>query len=290
MQTWVIGDIQGHYDELNELINKLALTGDDQLWFVGDLVNRGPKSLETLRFIYSLGSQATVILGNHDLSLITTHYGHRKPKPNSDTLPILNAPDRDELIDWLGSKPLVHHDANLNACMIHAGLYHQWTLSEALALNAEYQAVMSDENMRSTFLSVMFGNEPNQWNENLEHLDRLRFFVNACTRMRCINHNGALDFSYTGSIANIPTELTPWFTALPASHLENTSLYFGHWAALKGQCPTPNIVSTDTACCWGGALSATCIQTGERIEAPQHRAHDSNLNLAPTQMKTESRT
>jgi len=239
MAVYAIGDIQGCYDELQSLLELIQFKPQhDQLWFAGDLVNRGPKSLETLRFIKDLGDRAACVLGNHDLHLIATACGH--PLDNDDhTLDaILCAPDRDELIDWLRQQPLLHHDDALGYTMVHAGLPPQWDLTLARRCAHEVETMLRGNNI-TDFIEHMYGNKPRRWSDELSGWKRLRFTVNCLTRLRFCDDQGRLKLKYTGP---------------PGSHV------FGHWSTL-GKRSDAGIFPLDTACLWGGELTALRIDT-----------------------------
>jgi bis(5'-nucleosyl)-tetraphosphatase (symmetrical) len=245
-----IGDVQGCYSELRALLAELKFSADrDRLWFVGDLVNRGPQSLEVLRFVRALGDNAVTVLGNHDLHLLAVACGsHRKRK--SDTLDdIFTAPDRDELLGWLISRPLAHHDGDL---MVHAGLVPQWTVGIALALAHEVEAALRSD-PRALFEN-MYGDEPRRWSESLEGTERLRFAINVLTRLRVCTSDGEVDLKMKGKPPQGHSALRPWFeieTRLSA----DTRVVFGHWSAL-GLVLRKNVVGLDTGCVWGGPLTA----------------------------------
>jgi bis(5'-nucleosyl)-tetraphosphatase (symmetrical) len=251
VSRYAIGDVQGCYAELRALIAQLKFSADkDQLWFVGDLVNRGPQSLEVLRFVRSLGDNAITVLGNHDLHLLAVACGsHRKRK--SDTLDeIFAAPDRDDLLGWLISRPLAHQDQG--DFMVHAGLVPQWTVGKALALAHEVEAALRTD-PRSLFEN-MYGDEPRRWSESLEGTDRLRFAINVLTRLRVCTTDGEVDLKMKGKPPKGHSELKPWFeigTRLSA----DTRVVFGHWSAL-GLVIRKDVAGLDSGCVWGGSLTA----------------------------------
>jgi bis(5'-nucleosyl)-tetraphosphatase (symmetrical) len=251
VSRYAIGDVQGCYGELRALIAQLQFSADrDQVWFVGDLVNRGPQSLEVLRFVRSLGDNAVTVLGNHDLHLLAVACGsHRKRK--SDTLDaIFSAPDRDELLGWLISRPLAHHDgSNL---MVHAGLVPQWTVGMAVALAREVESALRTD-PRALFEN-MYGDEPRRWSESLAGMERLRFAINALTRLRVCTSDGEVDLKMKGKPPKGHAALRPWFeieTRLSA----DTRVVFGHWSAL-GLVLRKDVAGLDSGCVWGGALTA----------------------------------
>ena len=259
MATYAIGDIQGCFDELQLLLTEINFTSTDQLWFVGDLVNRGPKSLETLRFVKSLGNRAKVVLGNHDLHLLAIYFSAAKLK-TADTLQgILDAKDCDELMHWLKSQPLIHFDRQLDAVMSHAGIPALWSTEQALRRAKEVQDKLKGDNFAEYFQS-MYGNQPDQWRDDLAGLDRLRCITNYLTRMRFCTRDGQLDLNFKGEIGQQPTGLVPWFD-LHQNHSNNPLIIFGHWAALMGHTTRKHILALDTGCVWGERMTAMCIET-----------------------------
>ena len=268
MAVYAIGDIQGCYDELRELLAMIHFDPEcDRLWFVGDLVNRGPKSLETLRFVRDLGTTAITVLGNHDLHLLAAAYGIRPDTIDDETLePVLAATDRDELIDWLRRRPLLHHDADLGYLMVHAGLPPQWDLSLARQCAGEVESVLRSDRLEA-FLSHMYGNKPRQWSRELTGWDRLRFIVNCFTRMRFCDRKGKLELKSSGPPGSQPDGYYPWYE-IPGRASEGMNIIFGHWSTLRTT-DIPGIFPTDSGCLWGGQLTALRIDTRpERIELP----------------------
>jgi len=252
MSIYAIGDIQGCFDELLRLLDTLCFNEHtDQLWFAGDLVNRGPKSLETLRFVKSLGDSAITVLGNHDLHLLAASCAPKIANKKDSLLPILEAPDRDELIDWLRHRPLFHF--NDDFCLVHAGLPPQWDFkkTQKMALLAE-QALRSPD--YQAFLKQMYGNKPNIWSSDLKGIEKLRFIINCFTRMRYCDVNGRLDFVQSGPLGSQPKSLVPWF-AVPKRKNADMRIIFGHWSTL-GYYEGPNCYAIDTGCLWGGQLTA----------------------------------
>lgn len=263
MSTYVIGDVQGCFDELQALLAHIQFNPEaDTLWFTGDLVNRGPKSLETLRFIKSLPS-FKVVLGNHDLHLLAVHYG-KAPLRKDDTLDtILNATDREELIDWLRHQPLFYFDRDKGYAMAHAGLAPAWTLSQAGLLAQEVEGVLKSQTP-AYFFEHMYGNQPDGWHDDLRGWDRLRCITNYFTRMRFCYADGRLDLAYKGEISGKPANLIPWFD-LPNRVNAHVNILFGHWAALNGTTDAPNIYPLDTGCVWGNCLTALRLEDGKRF-------------------------
>jgi bis(5'-nucleosyl)-tetraphosphatase (symmetrical) len=247
---YAIGDVQGCHEELRALIARLKFSPDrDRLWFVGDLVNRGPHSLETLRLVRALGDNALTVLGNHDLHLLAVMYGAR-PKRASDTLDaVLAAPDREALLEWLLTRPLAHSEAG--DLLVHAGVVPQWTVATTLELAREVQTALR-RNPRK-LLERMYGNEPDTWSEGLEGMERLRFAINVLTRLRVCTADGHIDLDVKGAPPPPASALQPWFTfASRASR--GTRIIFGHWSAL-GLVQRDDVVGLDSGCVWGGALT-----------------------------------
>jgi bis(5'-nucleosyl)-tetraphosphatase (symmetrical) len=265
MPTYAIGDIQGCFAELEKLLTHIHFHPDnDTLWFTGDLVNRGPRSLEVLRFVKSLGDKHITILGNHDLHLLAVAYGARTLH-RSDTLDeILNAPDKTELLDWLRHRPLLHFDKPF--VMTHAGLAPFWTLAKARELAQEVEAVLRGDFLKE-FLQNMYGNMPDHWDENLSGMERLRCIINYFTRMRFCHTDGRLELTYKGQIGDKPDDLIPWFDVRGRVNA-NEKIIFGHWAALGGKADVPNVYPLDTGCVWGNCLTAQRLEDGKRFSVP----------------------
>jgi bis(5'-nucleosyl)-tetraphosphatase (symmetrical) len=256
MATYAIGDIQGCFDSLQRLLERCAFdTGQDRLWLVGDLVNRGPRSLATLRFVRDLGTAAITVLGNHDLSLLMAAEGFGKRGKGDTFDEILEAPDRQELLDWLRHQPLCHTEGNY--CLVHAGLLPQWTAVEARALAVEVETALAGGGWRE-FMANMWGSEPAAWRDDLEGWPRLRVIVNAMTRMRFCSSQGVMDFKSKGEVAKAPNGFMPWFD-VPGRRSADTVLITGHWSAL-GLKILPNLLAIDSGCLWGGALTAIRLE------------------------------
>jgi bis(5'-nucleosyl)-tetraphosphatase (symmetrical) len=252
MAIYAIGDIQGCYTEFRRLLDVIRFDAErDQLWLVGDLVNRGPQSLETLRFVRDLGESAIVVLGNHDLHLIATASSLGK-SGRKDTLgPVLRAADCDELIDWLRQQRMFYH--NDQYCMVHAGIPPQWDLALTQAMATAVEETISGDDYHVFFRS-MYGNKPHIWQDDLTKDEKLRFAVNCFTRMRYCTTAGELDFHHKGAPGTQPTQLLPWFQ-VPERKSRNMRIIFGHWSTLGYQ-DTDNIYAIDTGCLWGGQLTA----------------------------------
>lgn len=256
MSTYAIGDIQGCCDELQRLLERIAYDpAQDTLWFVGDLVNRGPKSLETLRLVQSLGDRAVTVLGNHDLHLLVVAAGVRKPHRGDTLDEILAAPDRDELLAWLRSRKLMH--AANGYALVHAGLLPQWSITHALELAAEVEAALQGPRYLE-LLQNMYGNSPAAWDEQLTGFDRLRVIVNAMTRLRLCDARGTMEFSHKDAPSNVPVGYMPWFD-VPGRANADTPVVCGHWAAL-GALVRDDLLAIDTGCVWGRELSALRLE------------------------------
>lgn len=268
MAIYAIGDIQGCYEPLQRLLHCVNFdAGTDQLWLAGDLVNRGPQSLEVLRFVRQLGDRARVVLGNHDLHLLAVRYGGHTLKKHDTLRAVLDAPDADELLHWLRQQPLVVLDEAHNWCMSHAGIPPQWTVQQARALAAEVEAVLRS-NDGPAFLAAMYGNQPDCWQPQLQGHDRWRVIVNYLTRMRFTGPQHELDLVSKEGVGTAPAGFRPWFEASPRQAAANR-LLFGHWAALEGKTSVPNVYALDTGCVWGGQLSALRLddQSWHRVPA-----------------------
>ena len=259
MSTFVIGDVQGCYDELQALLAHIQFdVAKDTLWFTGDLVNRGPKSLEVLRFVRHL-PRVICVLGNHDLTLLALAY--TKLTLRHHTLDdILNAPDKEDLLNWLRQRPLLYQDDIFNCILVHAGIPPQWHMEAAIRYAQEGEANLSSNHYRD-LLNNMFGNQPDRWDNRLTGWERLRFIINGLTRIRFCDKEGNLVFNYKGTIAEVPAHLIPWYR-FPLRKLENKKILFGHWAALQGQTDVPYVAALDTGCYWGGALTALRLDDG----------------------------
>lgn len=264
MTTYAIGDVQGCCAQLIALLRKIKFNPDkDRLWFVGDLVNRGPQSLKTLRVIKSLEPEA-ITLGNHDLALMAAYYGASKPQPGDTISEVLNAPDVDDLIDFLHRQKIFHWDQTQNRAMCHAGLHPHWSTHKAQELAQELESVLQG-NAPYEFFDHMYGNTPNQWSDSLQGYDRLRTICNYFTRIRLCDSQGKIDFTYKGELKNAPSNLIPWFNH-PQLQQWNAPLIFGHWAALNGQTHSPQWLGIDTGCVWGKTLTAINISSHERFQ------------------------
>ena len=255
MATYAIGDLQGCYDSLIRLLEKLNFDETkDTLWFAGDLINRGPDSLSTLRFVKSLGDSAISVLGNHDLHLLAIAHNVKTTR-SADLQRILDADDKEELLQWLSTRPLLHHNNKLNYTITHAGIYPAWTLEQAKIYAAELENEL--KNNLTEFLNNMYGDKPNKWDESLNGFERLRFICNSFTRMRFCDQQGSLDLSSNGAPGTIPEGTVPWFD-VSERKTKNENILFGHWSTL-GKIKKEHVYPLDTGCVWGGELTALRI-------------------------------
>lgn len=252
MSTYLVGDIQGCLDELQLLLEQVQFNKDqDTLWVAGDLVARGPKSLETLRFIKSLGHSAKIVLGNHDLHLIAVSLGIHRAKPKDQTLPILEADDCHQLIEWLRHQPLLAEHPKF--VMTHAGIYPTWSLEQARSAAWEVETVLRGDNWKY-LIQKMYANHPDKWSDSLQGIERLRFIINAFTRMRYCHLDGRLDMDSKLPPDEVnPMELIPWFEFKNRLPLSKVAI-FGHWAALMGV-DNEHVIGLDTGCVWGNHMT-----------------------------------
>jgi bis(5'-nucleosyl)-tetraphosphatase (symmetrical) len=267
MARYAIGDIQGCCDELKALLVKARFSADrDELWFVGDLVNRGPQSLETLRFVRALGANATVVLGNHDLHLLALAFGSKRKSRDGDTLDaVLAASDRDQLLEWLLGRPLAVFDEPRGDFLVHAGLVPEWTPRVAAKLAREVEALLRQD--ARTLFDAMYGNKPDQWSDSLRGMDRLRFVINAFTRMRFCRRDGTVDLKAKGAPGEQHEDLMPWFD-VPGRKSAEVRVICGHWSTL-GLTRRRDLLALDTGCVWGGALTAVNLDVeAEAIQLP----------------------
>jgi bis(5'-nucleosyl)-tetraphosphatase (symmetrical) len=264
MSIYAIGDIQGCADELHRLLDRLRFDpARDRLWFTGDLVNRGPGSLEVLRLVHSLDACSVVVLGNHDLHLLALASGNTKHAKKSNLGAVLEAPDRDALLHWLRHRPLMHHDATRGFTLVHAGLPPQWSLAEALAGARELEEVLRGPRYRE-YLFAMYGNEPGRWSPHLAGMERLRYITNCLTRLRYCTADGTLALKEKGTLATRPKSLIPWFQC-PERKTRGDRIIFGHWSSL-GYWDKDNVWGIDSGCLWGGHLTALRVRKRQPLE------------------------
>ncbi|MDQ2077595.1 symmetrical bis(5'-nucleosyl)-tetraphosphatase [Marinimicrobium sp. ABcell2] len=259
MSTYAIGDLQGCLEPLKRLLGQVNFDPcADRLWIAGDLVNRGPSSLETLRYLYELRDSVTAVLGNHDLHFLAVAFGHKR-KSRYDTLEdLLKAEDCTDMIAWLRQCPLLHRDEALGFTMVHAGIPPNWTMEQAEAHAREVEAVLQS-NQLDHFLSHMYGNKPRRWKNKLIGVDRLRLITNYFTRMRFCTEDGELELESKAGADQHPPGFAPWF-AHPKHKCRKHKIVFGHWAALEGKADAPNVYALDTGCVWGGSLTALRLE------------------------------
>lgn len=277
MAIYLVGDLQGCYAELIALLAKASFdVKHDTLYLAGDLVARGPDSLATIRFIKSLGSAAKVVLGNHDLHLLSVHCGLKKAKAADKLAPLLSAPDIDELMDWLAQQPLIQQipaasDGLHQAYLSHAGLSPQWSIDTALVQAGKVHEKLCSP-ARKDWLAIMYGQTPNSWSDCSSDEEIFRYSVNALTRMRFCFLDGSLEFQEKSAPKDTQAVqdnlIKPWYelTKLPS----NTAWLFGHWASLMGQCPTQNIFALDTGCVWGNHLTMLRWHDKKLFTEPAH--------------------
>ncbi|MFT4171267.1 MAG: symmetrical bis(5'-nucleosyl)-tetraphosphatase [Rhodocyclaceae bacterium] len=265
MSTWVVGDLQGCLEPLERLLAQVAFDrAHDQLWLVGDLVNRGPQSVETLRFVRDLGEAAVVVLGNHDLALLAAAAQlPARPGTVETAHAVLDAPDADVLLDWLRSRRMLH--VHLGYAMVHAGLLPQWDIAKAQALASEVEAALRGPDWR-TFLLHLFGNSPDAWSDDLTGWDRLRVIVNVMTRMRFVRPDNSMDMRPKGPPDKAPAGVCAWFD-VPEPAWRSHTVLCGHWSAV-GFRQTDRIVSLDSGCVWGACLTGLCLEDRRVAQVP----------------------
>ena len=260
MATYAIGDVQGCFDELKALLSQINFNADrDQLWFCGDLVNRGPKSLETLRFIKSLESNAISVLGNHDLHLLATAFNHNKPGKKDTLDELLQANDSLELLNWLRQQSMAHHDNNKKITLLHAGLHQDWSISKTLQLAGEVESVLRSV-QHINFYKHMYGDKPYLWDDSLSGWSRYRYITNTLTRLRYCDEQGKAALNAKGPPGSQAKNLYPWYE-VPGRVSQHDTIIFGHWSTLPhaGLANINNTYAIDSGCLWGGALTAMRI-------------------------------
>ena len=264
MTVYAVGDLQGCLQPLQCLLKEVAFDpAKDRLWLVGDLVNRGPQSLATLRFLYAMRDSLICVLGNHDLHLLAVAHNRERLKKADTLQEILDAPDRDELLNWLRQQPLLHYDAERDTLLVHAGIPPQWTLSKALKRAAEVQDALRDDTRLPLFLEGMYGNQPARWDKGLRGIERLRVITNYLTRMRFCSADGSLELKSKEGLDSAPAGFAPWFSYANRKTRKH-KIIFGHWAALEGRCSQPNLFALDSGCVWGGAMTLLNLDSGAK--------------------------
>jgi bis(5'-nucleosyl)-tetraphosphatase (symmetrical) len=272
MSIYAIGDSQGCHSQVSELLQRIGLeSGDPSFFFAGDLVNRGPQSLATLRAVRALGDTAQVVLGNHDLHLLAVAHGIRKPRRSDTFNDILAAPDRDELLDWLRHRPMAYFQNR--HLLVHAGVLPQWSLEQTLDLAREVESVLRGPHWVG-FLREMYGNTPAKWDDALQGADRLRCIVNALTRIRFCSADGIMEFATVEGLGAAPSGYLPWFD-VPGRKTADLTVVFGHWSTL-GLTIRPNLIGLDTGCVWGGKLTAVRLEDRAvfQVDCPQYQRPD----------------
>ena len=263
MTTWALGDLHGCLEPLERLLEAVRFDpAADRLWFVGDLANRGPRPLETMRFVRALGDAAVTVLGNHDLHLLAVVHGARKASAKDTLAEVLAADDLDALETWLRSRPLLHVDAALGATLVHAGIHPHWSLGEARRRARELEALLPTPRFER-FLGRMYGDAPAHWSPDLDKHARRRFAVNAFTRMRYCTRDGALELSCSEAPAKAPARLVPWYL-VPDRVPLGTRVVFGHWSSHPAMSPA-DVLPLDRGCVWDGALAAHALESGETV-------------------------
>ena len=275
MSTYAIGDLQGCYAELQDLLDKINFDeSNDCLWFVGDLINRGPQSLECLQFVKSLGNSAKTVLGNHDLHLLAIANKVRKPHRKDTLDDILNADDADELLNWVRNLPLLVNDSDLNFTMVHAGLPPQWVLAQAIELAQETESLLRSEQFND-FIQHMYGDEPDLWTETLEGYGRHRFIINCLTRMRYCYADGQLNLKAKNAPGKEDEQLIPWY-AQADRQTKNNKIVFGHWSTVhlgnENNFSQYNIFPLDTGCLWGGEMTAMRLEDEKLFSVPSQQS------------------
>lgn len=259
MTTYIIGDLQGCFSCLQKLLKQIKFNlAKDKLWIVGDIVNRGPESLECLEFVYNNQDYVQIVLGNHDLHLIACYYGISTPKKSDTLTPILKSSKSEILIDWLCHQPLIHYNKEYDAAMVHAGIWPSWSLSKALKKSKKVEDILKSKETRIKFLEQMYGNEPSHPTLSKDKYDKLRFTVNSCTRMRFLTSEQHLEL--TTKDCNEKTDLIPWFK-IKRQDKHPQTIFFGHWAALSGKTDSNKFIGLDTGCVWGGKLTAYALES-----------------------------
>ena len=265
MATYAVGDLQGCLQALQCLLKQVAFDPQrDRLWLVGDLVNRGPQSLETLRFLYSIRESLVCVLGNHDLHLLAAGRNIERLKKADTLREIIDAPDSAELLEWVRQQKLMHYDEQRNLALVHAGIPPQWSLRKALKCAAEVETALRDDNLLPPYLDGMYGNDPAKWDNDLKGVTRLRVITNYFTRMRFCTAEGKLDLKSKEGLDTAPAGYKPWFQHQHRK-TKDLKIIFGHWAALEGNVEEPGISALDTGCVWGGALTLMNVDSFERL-------------------------
>lgn len=262
MSTYVVGDLQGCLSPLKNLLEQVSFNPKkDTLWCTGDLINRGPESLATLRFIYQLGDACITVLGNHDLHLLAVAHGFSDHKKGDTLAEILAADDKDELLNWLRHQPLLHHQYGYT--LVHAGIAPMWSLVQAQSYAREVENILQGDHYKA-FLANMYGNQPSLWHEELQGFERLRLITNYFTRMRFCTADGALDLGCKQGLEQSNPDLIPWFQ-LANRPMAHEKILFGHWAALQAHSGNENAIALDSGCVWGNCMTLLRLDDGQRF-------------------------
>ncbi|OLS64496.1 symmetrical bis(5'-nucleosyl)-tetraphosphatase [Pseudomonas putida] len=278
MATYAVGDLQGCLEPLKCLLERVRFDpAVDRLWLVGDLVNRGPQSLETLRYLYAMRDSLVCVLGNHDLHLLAVWHNIERLKKSDTLREIVEAPDAADLLDWLRRQKLLHFDETRGTVLVHAGIPPQWTLGKALELASEVEDALRDDLRIKQYLDGMYGNDPAKWNKDLTGVPRLRVITNYFTRMRFCTAEGKLDLKGKEGADTAPPGYKPWF-AHKERRSRHVKIIFGHWAALEGRCNAPGVFALDTGCVWGGAMTLMNVDSGE-LHRCECKAKDDDPSL-----------
>ena len=264
MTDYAVGDLQGCFDPLLKLLDKINFSwSKDRLWVCGDVVNRGPQSLNTLRYLYEHRDSVRLVLGNHDLHMLAVANGATRLKSKDTFHSIVENQENRDLIDWLYQQPLAYYESKINVCMVHAGIPMFWTLADTLKYAEEISSLLRDSKSRQTFFKSMYGDQPALWKANLSDIDRHRYITNALTRMRFCALDGSLELKTKLPPGQQPKALIPWYR-LPLKIDKNVRVVFGHWASLEGRLATNRFQALDTGCVWGGKLTALNLNTWQR--------------------------
>jgi len=287
MPSYMIGDVQGCEAPLSQLLELIDFSPSrDTLYFLGDLINRGPRNLATLNKLVGYGSSAVCLLGNHDLHFLGIERGLRTQKKGDTLDDLLNASNKHELVEWLRTRPLVVYEKN--CLMVHAGVYPSWSLADTRSYAKELERALQGPDWEE-FLRSLFGNTPAQWSDALIGEERSRAIVNALTRMRFCSEKGEMEFTTKGAAQNAPEGYYPWF-AVPGRKTIDVTIAFGHWSALNPVQSSGtnellehyNVISLDTGCVWGGCLTAVELYTNSIDSKPP------KLKFKPIQIKCET--
>ncbi len=275
MSTYAIGDLQGCFSELNELLDVINFNStNDQLWFVGDIINRGPESLACLRFVKSLGDTARIVLGNHDLHLLAVANDVCKPHKKDTLDDILNADDSEELLNWMRHLPLLVNDNELNFVMVHAGLPPQWTLKETEEFAQETEVLLRSDHFND-FMKYLYGDEPDEWAESLKGYDRHRYIINALTRIRYCYADGRLNLRAKNAPGKEESYLIPWYS-LPNRQTNKNKIIFGHWSTVHlgdvKDFKVFNVYPLDTGCLWGGDMTAMRLEDEKKFSVTSRQS------------------